>query len=80
MPNRAAENVQTKSNMGIWTGVVTLGVGIFVAILPLIGIAGDPENAAAAAWLFIITIPVGGITALVGLIILIVAVARKSVK
>ena len=66
--------------MGIWTGVVTLGVGIFVAILPLIAIVGDPANAVAGVWLLIITIPVGGITALVGLIILIVAAARKSVN
>jgi hypothetical protein len=80
---------QTKSNTGIWAGVVTMLVGAFIAVLPLLVATfsttnghnmwdeSDPSSGAAAIWLLMITIPVGGVVGLVGLIVLIVAAARK---
>jgi uncharacterized membrane protein YgdD (TMEM256/DUF423 family) len=81
---------QQKSNMGIWAGVVTMLVGVFIAVLPLLVATfsttnghnmwdeSDPSSGAAAIWLLMITIPVGGVVGLVGLIVLIVAAVRKS--
>ncbi|MEY4322903.1 MAG: hypothetical protein RL410_684, partial [Actinomycetota bacterium] len=80
----------TQSKVGIQAGVITMLVGVFIAVLPLLVATfstenghnmwneSDPSSGAAALWLLLITIPVGGVTALVGLIVLIVSLARSG--
>jgi len=86
----APASVPTPSKIGTQAGVITMLVGVFIAVLPLLVATfstqnghnmwneSDPSSGAAALWLLLITIPVGGITALVGLIIVIVSLARSA--
>jgi flagellar biosynthesis protein FliQ len=71
-------------------GIITMIVGVVIAFLPLIIASisttpghnmwneSDSSSGAAAIWLLLITIPVGGITAIVGLVITIISAARSG--
>ena len=80
-----------RNTMGT-TGIITMIVGVVIAFLPLIIASvstspghnmwneSDSSSATAALFLLVITIPVGGITAIVGLVLTIVSVTRKNVS
>ena len=82
--------VEKRKNLLLKVSVwLTLG-GVFFAFGPLLlalllgGLAGDFESAfdegdgfGASIWLMIVTLPLGGIIALVGLVLLVVSLIRR---
>ncbi|MEY3407470.1 MAG: hypothetical protein RL038_531 [Actinomycetota bacterium] len=69
-----------ESGSSVNPGVVTLLVGLLIAVFPIILAAistapgssiyneGDPSSGAAALWLLLVSVPVGGLIAVVGLV------------
>ena len=91
LPPVAQQGTQdAKSNTGTSAGLITMVVGVVVAFFPLLIATfstqnghnmwneSDPSSGAAALWLMIITLPVGGIVAIVGFVTLIISAARKN--
>ena len=88
----SADSPAAARNTTLTTGIITMVVGVVIVFLPLIIASisttpghnmwneADSSSGAAALWLLLITIPVGGITSIVGLVLVTISAVRGSRK